>query len=151
MWHRIAEPLASTQVERMTTIVESTPSIADMFVGASRRRGRSRHEHRRAPSPPRRTPGTSSPSSLGPGVNLQAALAFAEALRISHPALSVILVRPRVGTGVLTDALRSGLREVVEERDLTGLSLAVHRAHALFKALTARPLPATRQRTWTRW
>jgi pilus assembly protein CpaE len=74
---------------------------------------------------------------LGPGVDLTAAVALADVLRISRPALSVILVRPRVDTSVLAEALRSGMREVVEERDLTGLSLAVRRGHTLYKVLIA--------------
>jgi pilus assembly protein CpaE len=73
---------------------------------------------------------------LGIGVNLQAAVTLAETLRVARPTMSVILLRPRVDTSVLAEALRSGMREVVEERDLTGLSLAVRRAHALYRALS---------------
>jgi pilus assembly protein CpaE len=72
---------------------------------------------------------------LGPGVDLEASAALADTLRVTHPATSVILVRRRVDTSVLAEALRSGMREVVEERDLTGLGEAVKRAAELWSAL----------------
>ena len=73
---------------------------------------------------------------LGAGVDLAAAAAFSDTLRVTRPALSVILVRRRVDTSVLAEALRSGMREVVEERDLTGLGEAVKRARELYVAVT---------------
>jgi len=72
---------------------------------------------------------------LGPGVDLEAAAALADMLRVTRPALSVILIRRRVDTSVLAEALRSGMREVVEERDLTGLGAAVGRAREVWQAL----------------
>lgn len=72
---------------------------------------------------------------LGPDVDLEAAVALADTLRITQPAVSVILVRRRVDTSVLAEALRSGMREVLEERDLTGLGHAVRRAAELSAAL----------------
>src|SRR3954470_5548625 len=120
----------------MTTIVESQPSSAELFVGAigadsevvsSIDALRHHLEHR--------------PDEfavvLGPGVDLKAAVNLADGLRVTRPALSVILLRPRVDAGVLTEALRSGMREVLEDRDLTGLSLAVRRAANLHRALTS--------------
>ncbi len=77
---------------------------------------------------------------LGAGVDLNAAAAFSDTLRVTRPALSVILVRRRVDTSVLAEALRSGMREVVEERDLTGLGEAVKRARELYVAVTG-PAP----------
>ena len=56
-------------------------------------------------------------------------------MRVTRPSLAVILVRRRVDTSVLTDALRSGVFEVVEERDLAGLNLAVRRARELARRL----------------
>lgn len=73
---------------------------------------------------------------LGPTVGLEAAVALADNLRVTRPAVSVILIRRRVDTSVLAEALRSGMREVVEERDLTGLGLAVKRAHQVYRAVT---------------
>jgi pilus assembly protein CpaE len=73
---------------------------------------------------------------LGPAVDLEAAAALADNLRITRPAVSVILMRRRVDTSVLAEALRSGMREVVDERDLTGLGAAVARAEQVWRALT---------------
>src|SRR5512139_3790875 len=72
---------------------------------------------------------------LGPAVDLDAAAALADTLRVTRPATSVILVRRRVDTSVLAEALRSGMREVVEERDLAGLGQAVGRAKQVWQAL----------------
>ena len=72
---------------------------------------------------------------LGPNVDLEAAAALADTLRVTRPAVSVILIRRRVDTIVLAEALRSGMREVVDERDLTGLGSAVKRAHEVWQAL----------------
>lgn len=73
---------------------------------------------------------------LGPSVDLSAAVALADTLRVAQPALGVVLVRRRIDTAVLAEALRSGMREVVEDRDLTGLNEAVARVYALHSALT---------------
>lgn len=73
---------------------------------------------------------------LGPAVDLEAAAALADTLRVTRPATSVILLRRRVDTSVLAEALRSGMREVVEERDMTGLGDAVKRARQVHRALT---------------
>lgn len=72
---------------------------------------------------------------LGPGVNLEAAAALAQTLRVTRPSISVILIRRRVDTQVLAEALRSGMREVVEERDLTGVGEAVQRAADIYQAI----------------
>lgn len=72
---------------------------------------------------------------LGPGVDLEAAAALADTLRVTRPAISVILIRRRVDTSVLAEALRSGMREVVADRDMTGLGSAVVRAAQVWEAL----------------
>ncbi len=72
---------------------------------------------------------------LGPPVDLEAGAALADTLRVTRPAVSVILIRRRVDTSVLAEALRSGMREVVEERDLTGLGSATTRAKQVWQAL----------------
>lgn len=68
---------------------------------------------------------------LGPSVDLKAAAAVAEEMRLARPALGVILVRRRVDTQTLTEALHSGMRDVVAEDDLSGLAQAVRRAQQL--------------------
>lgn len=76
---------------------------------------------------------------LGPAVDLEAAAALSDTLRVTRPATSVILVRRRVDTSVLAEALRSGMREVVEERDLAGLGEAIKRARQVYRALADGP------------
>src|SRR3954469_18454005 len=70
---------------------------------------------------------------IGPSVDLEAAASLADTLRVTWPTVSVILIRRRVDTSVLAEALRSGMREVVDERDLTGLGAAVTRAHQVWQ------------------
>jgi pilus assembly protein CpaE len=48
-----------------------------------------------------------------------------------------------VDTSVLAEALRSGMREVVDERDLTGLGSAVTRAREVWQALHGAPTATT--------
>jgi pilus assembly protein CpaE len=74
---------------------------------------------------------------IGPSIDLSAAVALADTMRVTKPAVGVILVRRRVDTTVLAEALRAGMREVVEERDLKALNEAVARAYALHDALTS--------------
>jgi pilus assembly protein CpaE len=64
---------------------------------------------------------------LGPSVDQQDVFTLAETLRVSRPSLGVVMVRRRIDTAILSDALRAGVREVVQERDLAGLSSAVRR------------------------
>jgi pilus assembly protein CpaE len=82
---------------------------------------------------------------IGPSVDLSAAVALADTMRVTKPAVGVILVRRRVDTAVLAEALRAGMREVVEERDLKALNEAVARAYALHDALTAATTDNTAQ------
>jgi pilus assembly protein CpaE len=72
---------------------------------------------------------------LGPNVDQDSALALAGSMRVTRPSLAVILVRRRVDTSVLTEALRAGVFEVVDERDLAGLNAAVRRARDLARQL----------------
>ena len=80
---------------------------------------------------------------LGPSIPLSAATALADTLRVTRPTIGVILVRSDIDTGVLAEALRSGMREVVALDDLSGLGLAVKRSRGLHDALlTAIPSQA---------
>src|SRR5947208_13162034 len=72
---------------------------------------------------------------IGPAVELEPALALANAMRVSRPDLGVIVVRRRVDTVVLTEALRAGMREAVAERDLPALGDAVRRARDIARAM----------------
>jgi pilus assembly protein CpaE len=73
---------------------------------------------------------------LGPSVDMDAAASLAENLRVTRPGVSVILMRRRVDTPVLAEALRSGMREVIEERDLSSLGDAIRRSHQVYRAVT---------------
>lgn len=64
---------------------------------------------------------------LGPSVDQQDVFALAEEMRLKRPSLGVVMVRRRIDTAVLSDALRAGVREVVQERDIAGLASAVRR------------------------
>lgn len=73
---------------------------------------------------------------LGPSVDQQVAYRLAETMRVSRPSLGIVLVRAtRIDTGVLAEALRAGVREVVGERDLSGLNAAVRRSNAVAAAM----------------
>ena len=72
---------------------------------------------------------------LGPSVDQTAAFRIAEQLRIWRPALGVILVRSRVDTGLLSEAMRAGVRDVVGERNIAGLHDAVRRTKGLAAAM----------------
>src|SRR2546423_7545015 len=54
---------------------------------------------------------------LGSGVKLGDALAFAGQYRSSRPALGVVLLREQVDVTVLGEAIRTGIREVVDAGD----------------------------------
>ncbi len=72
---------------------------------------------------------------LGPTVDQSAAFRVAEQLRIWRPTLGVILVRSRVDTGLLAEAMRAGVRDVVGERNISGLHEAVRRTKGLAAAI----------------
>jgi pilus assembly protein CpaE len=72
---------------------------------------------------------------LGPSVDQDMAFDLADRMRVVRPTLGVVLVRRRLDAAVLTEALRAGVREVVQDRDLAGLTEAVARARDLAKAL----------------
>jgi pilus assembly protein CpaE len=75
---------------------------------------------------------------LGPSVDRGAACRLAELMRVSRPNLGIILVRHRIDTAVLAEALRSGVREVVDARDLSGLNTAVRHWHSVAAAMLER-------------
>lgn len=119
----------------MPIIVESNPANAELFTsvtGADSEIVGSLDELKRLLG----TKADEYAVVLGPAVDLEAAASLADTLRVTRPATSVILLRRRVDTSVLAEALRSGMREVVEERDMTGLGDAVKRARQVHRALT---------------
>jgi len=72
---------------------------------------------------------------LGPNVPMDDAAALCEALRVTAPTTSVILVRDAVDTAVLSKAMQAGARDVVLTSDETAIKASVERAHALYIAL----------------
>ncbi len=68
---------------------------------------------------------------IGPTIEMEVATTFAKRARIQRPDLGVILLRHAIDHDVLTTAIRSGMREVVEASDLAGITTAVHRARAV--------------------
>lgn len=73
---------------------------------------------------------------VGPSVDADSAAALATRLRIQRPAVAVVLTRSRVDSAVLTQALRAGIREVVDSRDTSGVIEAVRRAHEVWEAMS---------------
>jgi len=59
---------------------------------------------------------------VGPNVLVDDALDFASSQRLARPYLSVVLVRLRVDSSLLKNALRAGVREVVKFDDLPALA-----------------------------
>lgn len=75
---------------------------------------------------------------IGPDVDLGAACSLAELERVDRPELGVILLRHRLDVTVLAQALRSGVREVVQVDDQSTLSDAVHRSLTLSMQLSGQ-------------
>src|SRR3954463_15310102 len=65
---------------------------------------------------------------VGPTIPVEEALLLCEGLRVSRPALSLVLVRERLEAAMLTRAMASGVREVVAFGDTPGLLGSVGRA-----------------------
>lgn len=74
---------------------------------------------------------------LGPSLDMSVATGIAERFRITRPSLGMILVRGHADSQILAEALRAGMREVVDGADLTALTHAVRRAQQLSEALAA--------------
>ncbi|WP_088314936.1 AAA family ATPase [Kineosporia sp. R_H_3] len=79
---------------------------------------------------------------LGPSVDPGSAFRLAAALRISRPTLSLILVRQRIDTSLLAEAMRAGLRDVVDERDLYRLNASVRQSQSFSAALRESAAPS---------
>jgi len=79
---------------------------------------------------------------IGPRAPTNEALAFAASLRMSRPAVGVILARHEVDVGLLTSALQSGVREVVQAGDDAALAAACRRSYEVSQRLTVADTPA---------
>lgn len=74
---------------------------------------------------------------IGPEVPAESAYQLAEQLRVDRPAVGVLLLRRRLEVTVLAQALRSGIREVVQSDDHPALVEAVRRSESLSDRLSA--------------
>jgi pilus assembly protein CpaE len=68
---------------------------------------------------------------VGPNVKLEVARVVAEHFRVIRPSLGVILVRNRLDVTTMTEALRAGIREVVNSDDAASLVSASKRSLAI--------------------
>jgi len=75
---------------------------------------------------------------LAPSVGIAPAFELAERMRVERPARGVSLLQDRVNPGLLADALRAGMREVVDQGDLPGVTAAVRRAGELAARMRER-------------
>jgi pilus assembly protein CpaE len=74
---------------------------------------------------------------VGPTIATEPALAMAERLRVTRPHVGVVLVRQRIDAKVLTDALRAGVREVVNSREFQAINAAARTAEELARRMLA--------------
>jgi len=65
---------------------------------------------------------------IGPQAGTEEALGFASALRMVRPAVGVVLVREQPDVTMLSQALQSGVREVIQAGDHAGLAAACRRS-----------------------
>ncbi len=72
---------------------------------------------------------------LGPSVEQTDALALVAEFRAVRPLIGFVLVRDRVDSAVLNEALRAGVREVVAHRDISEISAAVRRSQDVSQRL----------------
>ncbi|MEV4412459.1 P-loop NTPase [Catellatospora sp. NPDC049609] len=72
---------------------------------------------------------------FGPNVPLHDALVFAEQCRLRRPHLGVLLLRSDLDVNVLADALKAGVREVVDPSDHAAVLAAAGRSHDLSRQL----------------
>jgi pilus assembly protein CpaE len=73
---------------------------------------------------------------VGPEVDLTLALKVTEKLRLERPEVGVVLMRRRLDLTVLSQSLRSGVREVVDADDLEALMEGCQRSLELSERLT---------------
>ena len=119
----------------MTIIVERDESLIDLFRSAVGSGSRVVHSTDELLTHLESTPNEYA-VILGPSVDLGSATTIAEHARVERPSLGFVLVRERLDHQVLGSALRAGMRDVVESRDLTRLAAAVHLAHGVWEAMT---------------
>jgi pilus assembly protein CpaE len=73
---------------------------------------------------------------VGPDIDLLAATNLAERFRVSRPSLGVLLTRRRVDLSILNQAIRSGIREVINVDDSAEILKAAKRSQSLSSQFT---------------
>ena len=76
---------------------------------------------------------------LGPSTPLAEAVGFAEQCRIRRPALGVVLLRQFLDVTVMSEALRAGVREVVDANDPAAILAACSRSQEISRQLDLKP------------
>lgn len=79
---------------------------------------------------------------IGPDTPVGDALTFASTLRLTRPAVGVVLARAYVDVALLTHALRAGVREVVPADDQAALAAACRRSYEISKRLISTVPPS---------
>ena len=75
---------------------------------------------------------------LGPSTPLAEAVAFAQQCRVRRPALGVLLLRQHLDVNVMAEALRSGVREVIDGSDNAAILAACARSQDLSRQIGNR-------------
>jgi pilus assembly protein CpaE len=76
---------------------------------------------------------------FGPGAPIAEAVSFANQQRLQRPALGVVLLRTHVDMAVLSEALRAGVREVVDINDPASVLAACARSLNLSRQMRGGP------------
>lgn len=72
---------------------------------------------------------------VGPTVPEPAALDLAKSVRISHPAVGVIVIRPRLDAAALTAVMRAGARDAIAAHEIDKLAERVASSEATTRAI----------------
>ncbi|HEX6498533.1 MAG TPA: AAA family ATPase [Micromonosporaceae bacterium] len=78
---------------------------------------------------------------FGPGTPVPEAVSFAARQRLSRPTLGVVLLRHNLEVSVLSEAIRSGVREVADVADPASVLAACARSLDLSRRQLAGPVP----------
>ena len=79
----------------------------------------------------RESQGNSNVVIMSANMELAAALSLAEELRLSHPTVGVLLLRKKIESAVLSQAMSSGIRDVISMGDPEALVVACRRSEEI--------------------
>lgn len=68
---------------------------------------------------------------VGPDITMAVVTSVAQRYRVERPSLGIILLRDRVEASVLHEALRAGIREVVQADDVQAIAIASRQSRAI--------------------